>query len=103
MIMIQGRTLTRRTLLRGLGATIALPWLEAMAPAAFAGSPSVPGAPRTKRLAFLYIPNGVHMADWRPREEGAGFMLPATLELLKPFQDQLLVLTGLAQHNSEAL
>jgi Protein of unknown function (DUF1552) len=54
-------------------------------------------------MAFLYVPNGVHMADWRPKEEGAGFTLPATLEPLKPFQQELMVLTGLAQHNSEAL
>ena len=101
--------LSRRTVLRGLGTGIALPWLEAMAPAASAalelelGSPSGPGAPRPRRMAFLYVPNGVHMAAWRPKEEGAGFTLPPTLEPLKPFQQELLVLTGLAQHNSEAL
>jgi hypothetical protein len=43
------------------------------------------------------------MADWRPKEEGAGFTIPSTLEPLKPFRQDLLVLTGLAQHNSEAL
>jgi hypothetical protein len=56
-----------------------------------------------KRLAFLYVPNGVHMADWRPKETGANFKLPWILEPLQPFQDDLLVLTGLAQHNGEAL
>ena len=76
-----------------------------MAPAAGLGTPSGPGGhgPGPKRMAFLYVPNGVHMADWRPKEEGAGFTLPSTLEPLAPFQDELLVLTGLAQHNAEAL
>ena len=105
--MKRSRRLSRRTVLRGLGTAIALPWLEAMAPAVRAGlgptSPSGPAAPRPRRMAFLYVPNGVHMADWRPKEEGAGFTLPATLEPLRPFQQELLVLTGLAQHNSDAL
>jgi hypothetical protein len=71
--------------------------------AAMAGTPGGPGAGRTKRLAFLYVPNGMHMADWRPKEEGANFKLPWILEPLEPFRDELLVLTGLAQHNGEAL
>ncbi len=92
-----GKLLSRRTVLRGLGTAIALPWLEAMAPAA---SPVAPGP---KRMAFLYVPNGVHMPDWRPGQEGAGFTLPHLLEPLAPYRDDLLVLTGLEQHNAEAL
>ena len=56
-----------------------------------------------KRMAFLYVPNGVHMADWTPREVGAGFAIPPTLKSLEAYKDDLLVLTGLAQHNAEAL
>jgi hypothetical protein len=93
--------LSRRTVLRGLGTAIALPWLEAMAPAAPAvarGSAKPP-----LRMAFLYVPNGVHMADWTPKEVGTSFTLPHILEPLAPVKDELLVLTGLAQRNAEAL
>ena len=87
-------------MLRGIGAAIALPWLEAMAPVLI-------GADRTgpvgKRMAFLYVPNGVHMADWTPAAVGPGFPMPPTLKSLEAYKDDLLVLTGLAQHNAEAL
>jgi hypothetical protein len=86
-----------------MGTAIALPWLESMAPAARPLSRSGSALAGPMRAAFLYVPNGVHMADWRPKQEGAGFTLPSILEPLKPFQEDLLVLTGLAQHNSEAL
>jgi hypothetical protein len=85
-----------------VGAAIALPWLEAMAPkVALAGSAASAGVPR--RMAFFYVPNGVHLPDWSPQETGSRFTLPATLQPLAPFKDDLLVLTGLAQHNAEAL
>lgn len=95
--------LSRRMVLRGMGTAIALPWLEAMAPVAEASAPVGGSASAPKRMAFFYVPNGVHMPAWRPKEEGSGFSLPPSLEPLKPFRDDLLVLTGLAQHNSEAL
>lgn len=79
--------LSRRTVLRGLGTALALPWLEALAPAA--------GQTLPLRLAFLYVPNGIHMADWTPKTEGPGFELPWTLQPLAPVKDDLLVLTGL--------
>ena len=101
--MTRARKLSRRLVLRGMGTAIALPWLEALAPAAELATPAGGGPPRAQRLAFFYVPNGVHMAAWRPKEEGAGFTLPPSLEPLKPFRDELVVLTGLAQHNSEAL
>jgi hypothetical protein len=76
-----------------------------MAPASGLGPepPRGPGSSRPQRIAFLYVPNGVHMAAWRPQQEGSGFTLPPTLEPLGPFRDDLLVLSGLAQHNAEAL
>lgn len=70
--------LDRRTALRGLGITLALPLLERMAPARAAA----PAAPR--RAVFLYVPNGVHMPDWRPRGEGEALELGPTLEPLAP-------------------
>jgi hypothetical protein len=88
--------ISRRTILRGLGAAVALPWLEAMAPlAARATTPAAAAQRAPKRLAFLYVPNGKNMAEWTPATEGPLQELPRTLEVLRPFKDQLLVLTGL--------
>ena len=83
--------LSRRTLLRGAGAAVALPMLEAMSPRTTHASTSGP-----TRMAFLYVPNGVHTPSWTPRTLGAGFELPSTLDPLLPFRDDLLVLSGLA-------
>src|SRR5947209_7705607 len=95
--------LSRRTVLRGLGAAIALPWLEAMGPLV-SWSAEVKAGQKTapNRLAFLYVPNGKNMADWTPKKEGAGFDLPATLEPLRPHKDDLLVLTGLTADKARA-
>ena len=103
--MTQRKRLSRRALLRGVGAAVALPWLEAMAPAAVwaDGAGSHKGSVTPKRMAFLYVPNGIHMADWTPREVGAGFAIPPTLKSLEAYKNDLLVITGLAQHNAEAL
>ncbi len=84
---------SRRAALKGLGACIALPWLEAMLPRTAWGEAAKAAAPR--RMAFLYVPNGVNMAEWTPKEEGAGFTLTPTLEPLQPFKDDFMVLTGL--------
>ena len=95
--------MTQRSLaapfLRGLGTAIALPWLEAMLPAAELTGAAAP-APRRNGMAFLYVPNGVHMPAWTPEDEGAGFTLPPILEPWQPFRDDCCVLTGLAQHNA---
>src|SRR4051794_25799389 len=94
--------ISRRTVLRGLGTAVALPMLDAMAPAAdLAGAAGKAAAP-PKRMAFLYVPNGAHMQAWTPEKEGAGFDLPFILEPLKDFQNDLNVLTGLAQDNAFA-
>jgi len=90
--------LSRRTLLRGLGTAVALPWLEAMGQlTAYAAGPSEPGR-RTapNRLAFLYVPNGKDMPNWTPRADGRLTDLPPILAPLAPVKDDLLVLTGLA-------
>jgi hypothetical protein len=87
--------ISRRTVLRGVGAALALPWLEAMGPLTnwAAGAAAPHSAPN--RMAFLYVPNGINMPDWTPKLEGAGFDLPPILGPLAPVQDDLLVLTGL--------
>jgi hypothetical protein len=91
--------ITRRTVLKGIGAAVALPWLESMSPLASA----VPGtAASPVRAAFLYVPNGMHMQDWTPKAAGALGELPATLEALKPFKNDLNVLSGLALDKAKA-
>lgn len=96
--------ISRRTVLRGLGTAMALPWLEAMGPTsalATPADPSVKVAPL--RMAFFYVPNGAHMADWTPKQVGTDFSLPLILEPLAPLKDDLVVLSGLAQRNGNAL
>jgi hypothetical protein len=98
--------ITRRTVLRGLGTAIALPWLETMASSAeLAGRAAAAASAGVtpKRMAFLYVPNGVHMADWTPKAVGSDYEIPKTLEALAPYKDEMLVLTGLAQDNAAAL
>ena len=91
--------ISRRTILRGLGTAVALPWLEAMAPVASAAAPAL-DAPR--RMAFFYVPNGVHMPDWTPGGSDSNLALPEILQPLAPFKDDLLVLTGLTQDGARA-
>src|SRR5262249_55333006 len=58
---------------------------------------------RINRMAFIFVPNGMHMPAWTPKAEGAGFELPSTLEPLKNARDSVSVLTRLTQHNAFAL
>ncbi len=92
--------ISRRTALKGLGACIALPWLEAMTPHTVLGAAPTTAAPL--RMAFLYVPNGINMAEWTPKEVGAGYALTPTLEPLKAFKDDLMVLTGLTADKARA-
>jgi len=89
--------LSRRTVLQGLGVSMALPWLEAMGPAtSWAAAGSSTKNPAPNRMAFFYVPNGVNMADWTPSQDGPlSEQLPHILEPLRPFKQDLLVLTGL--------
>jgi hypothetical protein len=87
------RRISRRTALRGLGTAVALPFLEAMVPGSVLAAPDRKALPR--RMAFFYVPNGVHMAAWTPAAEGASFPIPYLLEPLKGFQSDLCVLSGL--------
>lgn len=91
--------ISRRTLLRGAGTLMALPLLEAMMPlSALAQSQKK----KVVRMAFMFVPNGIHMPAWTPATEGA-FELPQTLTPLKNVKDSISVLTGLTQHNAFAL
>src|SRR5581483_4194095 len=85
--------ITRRTMLKGLGTAIALPWLDSLAAAA---GPAGTAAATPRRLAFLYVPNGVNMAAWTPSETGKLTKLEGTLAPLEPFREYVNVISGLA-------
>src|SRR5258706_4604749 len=95
MMVIRGKAIHRRTMLRGLGTTLALPVLDAMVPA-LARAQSAAKAPT--RLSTVYLPNGIMMEQWTPDTDGAGFKLKPILEPLAPFRDKMLILSGL-NHN----
>ncbi len=93
--------ITRRTALQGFGTLLALPWLDSLAVAApQAGQSLAAGMP--KRLAFVYVPNGVNMEAWSPREVGKLGELPETLKVLEPFKDSLNVFSGLTCDKARA-
>lgn len=94
--------ISRRTVLRGLGAAISLPWLEGMGSLTSwaAGTPESKAAPN--RMAFLYVPNGKNMADWTPKSEGKDYELTPILQPLAPFKDDMLILTGLTADKARA-
>jgi hypothetical protein len=96
--VITGKHLSRRTVLRGLGVTIALPLLDGMVPA-FAALQQTAAKP-IRRFAAFYLPNGMSMASWTPEGEGAAFKFSPILEPLAPFRDQLVVVSGMC--NKEA-
>ena len=82
--------LSRRTVLRGVGASLALPWLEGMLPASTKTSSRFP-----VRMAVLYMPNGVREDMWTPEAKGREFTLPPTLAPLNDLKDQLTICTNL--------
>ena len=94
--------LSRRTLLRGAGAALALPWLEAMvsSDAQAEQSEGRPPSDAPLRMAALFVPNGVRQDMWTPEEEGRDFTLSPTLQPLAEVKDQLLVLTNLWNQGS---
>lgn len=89
------RTLSRRTVLRGLGTTIALPLLDAMTTTRLLSAASARDT-APLRMAFFYVPNGMHMPEWTPKGEGNKFDLPPILERIAEHRDSFNVLTGLA-------
>ncbi|MDP6554581.1 MAG: DUF1552 domain-containing protein [Pirellulaceae bacterium] len=93
--MTRHSTLPRRTFLKGLGTTMALPMLEAMTPAT-ATAAANSSAP--VRMAFIFFPNGAIIPSWKTSGEGADWQLSRTLKSLAPHKDQVTVFTGLTQH-----
>jgi hypothetical protein len=83
------KSLPRRTVLKGVGATLALPFLDAMLPPLRAATKPL------HRFQAFYVPNGMAMEYWTPKGEGAAFELSPILEPLAPYKSQLLVLSGI--------
>lgn len=100
--MITRKHLGRRTFLRGMGAAVALPFLDAMTPA-FAAASRIGAANTPRRVAFVYVPNGIIMKDWTPAAEGSAFEFTRILKPLEPCRQNLLVLSGLTQNAGRAL
>jgi hypothetical protein len=92
--------LPRRTLLRGLGGSLALPLLEAMTPARAMAGPAASTAP--VRMACLFFANGAIKDKWKPTGEGRKYKLSPTLEPLSAFRDDILIFGGLTQHHARA-
>jgi hypothetical protein len=93
MSLLTTAPLPRRTVLRGLGATLALPFLDAMVPAA--SRRAAAAAKPVHRFQTFYVPNGMAMEYWTPAGEGPSFELTKILEPLAPFRERMLVLSGL--------
>ncbi len=98
------KSISRRTMLRGLGVGIALPMLEAMLPRTpLLGAPAAAKAAQAPlRAAWLYVPNGMYMQDWTPNDVGPIKELPGLLQPFAEFKNQLTVVSNLAQHHARA-
>ncbi len=97
-MIILNKTLPRRTFLRGAGAALALPFLDAMVPVFGANAPGITDRPT--RLSFLEVPNGIIMDQFTPTTEGPDYELTPVLEPLAAFKDRMLVISGLAQNEA---
>ena len=98
-MIITRKALPRRTFLRGIGATMALPLLDSMVPALAATTSTA----SPTRLSFVYVPNGMLMDQWTPATLGYNYEMTSILEPLAPFRDDMLVISGLAHNTGWAL
>src|SRR5262250_180329 len=98
-MFLSRKHLSRRTLLKGAGATVALPLLDAMIPAgtAFAATAAAP----TRRLGFVYFAHGALQDEWQPAKIGRDFEFPFILKPLEPFRDHLTIISGLRNKGGE--
>ena len=100
-MIVTGKAIPRRTVLRGLGATVALPLLDGMMPA-FAGTRGA-AADAVRRLSVVYVGNGAVMEGWTPAAAGSDYELTPILQPLTPFRDRMIVLSGLDNKPGVAL
>jgi len=98
---ITKKHLSRRTVLQGAGATIALPLLDAMNPAATAFAQTAAGS-TPARMAFVGFPHGAIMSEWSPKEAGTGYTMSPILEPLEPYRDALTIVSGLRNKPAES-
>lgn len=99
-MFITRKHLSRRTVLKGAGCAVSLPLLDAMIPAATALANTA--AASKLRMAFVYFPHGAVMSQWTPKADGPDFDLPPIIAPLKPFQDQLTVISGMENKSAIA-
>ena len=99
-MFITKKHLSRRTALKAIGASVGLPLLDAMVPAATALAQTVAAA--KPRMLFVYFPHGAVMDKWTPKKDGADFDFPQILAPLAPFQKQLTVISGLENKSAIA-
>jgi hypothetical protein len=97
MPFLTKRSIPRRTVLRGLGASVALPLLDAMIPSATALA-QTPGVPR-RRFGAVFIPNGAIVEQWTPTSEGTGFEFTPILKPIERFKDRVVVVSNLTRAN----
>jgi hypothetical protein len=96
-MVVTGKSLSRRTFLKGAGAAVALPFLDSMVPA-FAAQTKPP-----VRLAFLYVPNGIDMSNWNVSQEGAFGEFPRILKPLEAFRQDMIQIGNLTNNSGRAL
>ena len=101
-MLAKGKSLPRRTFLRGVGAAVALPMLDSMVPA-FASPAATAARKAPTRLIITYVPVGADMAAWTPKGEGRDYELSRILKPLEAFRNDFSVISGLDHHQAEAL
>jgi hypothetical protein len=90
-MMIFKKAIPRRTFLKGVGATVAVPFLDSMVPAFAAVNDTAPPL----RMGYFYIPNGIMRDVWLPAQEGVGFEMTPVLKNFEPYRDQMVIVSGL--------
>lgn len=101
-MIVTRKHVSRRMLLRGMGAAIALPVLDSMVPA-LTSAATIEQKISPMRMVFVYVPNGIDMRNWTPAGAGRTFELPKILSSLAPVQDDVMILSGLMDHGGMAL
>jgi hypothetical protein len=101
-MVVTKKHLSRRTLLRGIGTCVALPMLDAMMPA-FAAPSRAANGEKAVRAAFIYVPNGMTMRDWTPAGIGPDYEMTPILKAFEPHRQDMFVLSGMMDHNGNAL
>ena len=99
-MIITKKALPRRTFLRGMGATLALPFLDGMVPALSAMAATA--AKPVRRMTCIYVPNGINMSEWTPKAVGADFAFSPSLTPLEPFRKYLTIMSGLDSDPGES-